>query len=655
MADKLTNAELKLKIRELTKKLQASKSRERKLKEAESYYRAFFEHGTDGVVILDPETTRPIDFNDQVCRQLGYTQEEFARLRLLDIEAKEDAEAISVHVDNIVKNGFDSFETLHRTKDGDIRHVQVTAQIITVGARDVYHCIWSDITDRKRSENNLRESEDKFSLTFNFSPDAVSINRLEDGLYVDINEGFTRITGFGRDELIGRSSLDLNIWVNTEDREKLVQGLKAQGFYENLEAKFRRKNGQTFTGLMSARIISLKGVPHLLSISRDISERKQHERELLKFEKLQSLGILAGGIAHDFNNVLTSIRGNISLAKAVLDTSHKSAKPLAMAEQATIRAGELAHQLLTFARGGEPIKKVISPHFIIEEALSLVLHGSNVKASVDIPDSIHAFEADEGQMSQVFHNIIINSTQAMPTGGTFTVVARNETLTDHNPMSLPSGTYIRLTFADQGCGIPSEDLPKIFDPYFTTKSAGNGLGLASAYSIISKHKGSIHVSSLAGSGTLFTIYLPSTGERYVPPPEDGTSQDRNSLKGGSTLVMDDEIMVRETARSMLQHLGYQVTTCDCGEEAVELYRKSVEGGTPFSIVIMDLTIPGGLGGKEAAEQILSEFPQARLVVSSGYSNDSLMSQYSQFGFIGAIAKPYSISDFSRILKSLATD
>lgn len=514
--------------------------------------------------------------------------------------------------------------------------------------------IGRDITERKRIEDELRESEDKFRLTFNCSPDAININRLEDGLYVDVNEGFSRITGFTRDEVIGKTSLELNIWADSTNRNLLVQELKDKGFHENFETKFRKKNGKLLTGLMSAKIITLKGVPYIISITRDISERKQYETELLKIEKLESLGILAGGIAHDFNNILTGVIGNISLASTHLNATHESAKPLAAAEKAALRAGEMAHQLLTFARGGEPIKKVVSPRHIVEEALSLVLHGSNVKENVDIPNSIYAFEADEGQISQVFHNIIINATHAMPTGGTLTVIGRNETLTDHNTLSLPPGEYLHLIFVDQGCGIPGDDITKIFDPYFTTKSTGNGLGLASAYSIITKHGGHINVSSVVGEGTTFTIYLPSIGETYSKDQANFSSQEHNTQIGNSVLVMDDNEVVREIAESMLNHLGYKVTTCVDGDEAIELYKQAFKSDTPFYAVIMDLTIPGGLGGKQAAEKILAEFPEAFLIVSSGYSNDSIMSHYNDHGFIAAINKPYSINEFKTVLNSLPT-
>ena len=514
--------------------------------------------------------------------------------------------------------------------------------------------VWSfrDITARKQTEKELLESENKFRLTFSFSPDAVNINRLYDGLYVDINESFTRATGFTHEDVIGKTSVDISVWNDPADRLRLVEGIRETGIVENLEAQFRKKDGSLVTGLMSARIISWKGEPHIISITRDITERKKYEQEQLKIEKLESLGILAGGIAHDFNNILTGIMGNISLAKVFLDTSQKSYKPLVEAERAARRAGELAHQLLTFARGGEPIKKVTSVHHLVNEAVSFVLRGSNVKGIVDIPESIHAIEADEGQMSQVFHNLIINATQAMPGGGTLTVTARNENLPGHNALHLASGQYIRLTFSDQGCGIEADTLKRIFDPYFTTKAAGIGLGLASVHSIVARHGGHIGAHSVIGDGTSFTLHLPSIGKGYEEYQAEVVVQMAGGQKGGSILVMDDEETIRDIASSILTHLGYQVTTCADGEEAIELYKKSMDSGSPFKTVIMDLTIPGGLGGRQAAERILALFPTACLVVSSGYSNDPVMSNYREYGFSGAIAKPYNIDEVEQVLGSL---
>lgn len=467
-----------------------------------------------------------------------------------------------------------------------------------------------------------------------------------------VNEQYAKVCGRTAEDCIGKTDLELfpmemaKMYI-ADDREVCLTGQRKQS-----EEQITTSDGTKWHLTYKTPLFDELGrVAGTTGIALDISDRKAHEIEELKVQKLESLGVLAGGIAHDFNNILAGIIGNISLAKMFIDDTHKSHNALVGAEKASVRATELARQLLTFARGGEPVKKVVSPQHLVNESMSLVLHGSNVKGIVDIPDSIHAMEADEGQISQVFHNIIINATQAMPGGGALTVSARNVTLSDNNIMALTPGTYTCLTFTDEGCGIPDAYLNKIFDPYFTTKVSGNGLGLASSHSIITKHGGHISASSIVDRGTTFTIHLPSIGETISGYQSEFVTQTSIDHSGGSILVMDDEEMIRELATGMLEEIGYQVTTCNDGTAAIRYYKAARESGAPFSAVIMDLTIPGGIGGKEAAEAILAVDPTARLIVSSGYSNDPIMSDYSTYGFAGAIAKPYRICELAQILRS----
>ncbi|WP_188055201.1 nuclear transport factor 2 family protein [Oryzomonas rubra] len=477
-----------------------------------------------------------------------------------------------------------------------------------------------------------------------------------EGRLAMVNEPYAEACGHAADDCIGKTDLELfPLEMATsyiaDDREVCTTGRKRQ-----LEEQVATPDGTKWHLTYKTPLFDELGrVAGIMGIALDISDLKEHEKEELRVQKLESLGVLAGGIAHDFNNILTGIMGNISLAKISLDDTHTSYKALVGAEKASVRATELARQLLTFARGGEPVKKVVSLQHLANESLSLVLHGSNVRGVVDIPDSIHAIEADEGQISQVFHNIIINATQAMPGGGLLTVSARNETLAGRNTMALPPGPYICLTFTDEGCGISDTDLEKIFDPYFTTKVSGNGLGLASTHSIISRHGGYISVSSLVDKGATFTIHLPSIGETLPKCQTEFVTQTSKDHRGGSILVMDDEEMIRELATGMLEEIGYHVTTCGAGSEAIRYYEAAKESGSPFSAVIMDLTIPGGMGGREAAEKILDIDPAARLIVSSGYSNDPIMSDYRTYGFTGAIAKPYRINELAEILRSALSD
>ncbi len=439
-----------------------------------------------------------------------------------------------------------------------------------------------------------------------------------------------------RESILGRWSADL--------AKARISGTLIQP----IDANITCKDGTVRHVIINAQLAQNR----TLVIFTDITERENLQNDRVKTQKLESLGVLAGGIAHDFNNVLTAIMGNISMAQIYLDSGHKSAKPLRDAEKATQRAAELAHQLLTFAKGGQPITKAVSAKQLIQESVSLVLSGSNVKGVLEIPDFLHAIEVDEGQMNQVVNNLIINAVQAMPGGGTITISAENVTLDEDNPHSLPAGEYVKLIFSDKGCGIAYEEQKRIFDPYFTTKVGGSGLGLASTHSIVCKHGGSIDVRSKVGSGTTFEILLPSAGERDEVLEIGTEAHFDNQQDGVSVLVMDDDEMILELISEMLTHLGYQATTCSNGEEAAALYVSAKNEGKPFTAVIMDLTIPGGMGGKESAERILAIDPAAWLIVSSGYSNDPIMAEFETYGFKGAIAKPYKITEIDQALREI---
>jgi PAS domain S-box-containing protein len=517
---------------------------------------------------------------------------------------------------------------------------------------DMAQRLKQDITEQKEAEERLKQSEEKFYAAFRISPDAINISKIDDGKFITVNEAFTSLLGYSEEEVIGESSVSLGIWVNTEDRTKFAEQLKELGSVKNHEAKHRRKDGALLTVLLSSRVVEIDGEQCALTIIRDITEREIIREELIKMQKLESIGVLAGGIAHDFNNILTGIMGNISFAKMRIAESEEAYGLLTNAEKASQRAAVLAKQLLVFSKGGQPFKKPILLHKVLRETISLVLSGSNVKGRVDIPEPLHTVEADEGQLSQAFHNIIINALHSMPMGGRLIVSGENVTLTRDNMAGLPAGDYVKLSFMDEGCGIEEKDLKKIFDPYFTTKPGGSGLGLASAYAIVSKHGGQLSVNSVVGKGTTFTIHLPSLGMR-------GDIMDKKistpavNQRSGAILVMDDDEMVRDLAAITLERSGYQVKCCADGKEAISLYRGAKDTGTPFSAVIMDLTIPGGIGGVEVARRILEFDPAARLIVSSGYSDDPVMSNFKDYGFCAAMEKPFKANDITEILAGVS--
>ncbi|MCA1961652.1 MAG: response regulator [Desulfomonile sp.] len=371
-------------------------------------------------------------------------------------------------------------------------------------------------------------------------------------------------------------------------------------------------------------------------LKRDISEKKRTEAELLKAQKLESLGILAGGIAHDFNNLLTGIIGNISIARLYLDSGHAAAGRIERASNAAYRAQDLTRQLLTFSKGGNPIKSTASISRLLKDCASFVLRGSNVRCRFALPDDLWPVIMDEGQIGQVINNVVINACQAMPSGGTITIKASNVAIGKGSSIGLKEGRYVRISVTDTGVGIPLENIRKIFDPYFTTKEKGTGLGLALSYSIIQKHGGVVTVRSKVGVGTSILFYL------RAPPAtsrvREGTSEPPASK--GKILVMDDEPIILELARDALIHFRYDVVVAKDGEEAVEQYRQAAFNGRPFDVVIMDLTVPGGMGGKEAIRHLLEIDSNVKAIVSSGYSDDPIMSNFEKYGFRAVLPKPY---------------
>jgi PAS domain S-box-containing protein len=537
-----------------------------------------------------------------------------------------------------------------RCKDGTYLWYKANASLITdpVNGTPTLVGIGRDITERKQAEETLRQSEEKFSAAFRASPDAVTLTRLRDGIYLDVNEGFSSITGYAPEEVLGRSSNELNLWIDPEDRVQLLQELTIHRIAKDVEARFRHKNGTILVGQISARFIEIKGESHILSITRDITEREQIQRELLKAQKLESISVLAGGIAHNFNNVLTGVIGYISYAKKHLNDTDKVQQILESAEKSSYRAAGLARQLLTFSQGSTPVRKPVAVDTLVQESVSLFLSGTNVKGIIDC-SSQQTIHVDSQQINQAFNNIVLNALHAMPNGGTLTVQADEVMLKAGNKYALQPAAYIRIVFEDTGHGIEQGNLDKIFDPYFTTKECGTGLGLSTTHAIISKHNGSINITSEAGRGTTVSIILPTSteinsGEECIA---ERTLIDQT---GVSVLVMDDEEMIRKLAEELLRDMGYEVKTCCNGEEAVAFFKTSMAAPNPFAIVIMDLVIPGGMGGIEAARQILELSPQARLIASSGYSNDPAIAEYATYGFCTTIVKPYNVDELSRVLQ-----
>jgi CheY-like chemotaxis protein len=364
------------------------------------------------------------------------------------------------------------------------------------------------------------------------------------------------------------------------------------------------------------------------------------------------LGLLAGGLAHDFNNLLTAILGQLSLAKYEIDSAHPLFSRLAEAEQASLRAQDIAQQLLTFSKGGDPVKNVVSLETILEENVRLVLAGSNVRPVFRDIQGLWAVNVDLGQICQVLHNLVINARQSMASGGECLIEAQNVSKEEgerliHSHQLVPSqDQWIRITVQDQGIGISKENLAKVFDPYFTTKSTGSGLGLATSYSIIRNHGGVLWAESEVGVGSRFSFLLPALSPGKVAPRP---FEKEIKFGHGNILIMDDEEQIRKVLGEMVQTCGYSFQAVPDGEQALHMFRQAQNG---FSAVILDLTIPGGLGGKEVVKEMLSLDPHLRAIVVSGYSNDPVLANYEDYGFKGRVAKPFNLVDLSIVLNSV---
>jgi PAS domain S-box-containing protein len=381
-------------------------------------------------------------------------------------------------------------------------------------------------------------------------------------------------------------------------------------------------------------------------VFRDITQEHKLQEELLTVQKLKSVGTLAGGIAHDFNNILTAIFGNIELALHILPKEHEARSILKDADQALLKAKSLTHQLLTFAKGGSPILGVVNLRETVQKSVHFNLSGSNVKAHLNLPAALWQAKADQDQIHQVLANLTRNACQAMPQGGTLDIAGENiQDLQDSLRPHL-TGDFIKLTIRDNGPGIPAQNLERIFDPYFSTKPGSSGLGLAIVHSIIDKHRGHIGVDSSPGIGTTFTVLLPADKSAPEParPLQPQASAEPSSASSGHVLVMDDEETIRDVATAMLEACDYQVDSAVDGEEALQKYASAQKTDHPFDLVIMDLTIPGGMGGKEAVLKLLKLDPQAKAIVTSGYSTDAAMANYRDYGFKGKLVKPFQLKD-----------
>jgi two-component system cell cycle sensor histidine kinase/response regulator CckA len=513
---------------------------------------------------------------------------------------------------------------------------------------------------RQMAEKQLRESEEKLKdVTSAFGEGIYILNG--SGELTFMNPEAELLLGWSEAELMGKTIHGI---IHAGNEEKANLPFEECTFYNSLRTGrkhhsdheiLRRRDGTTFSAVMASMPVMKDGkAVALITAFRDISEKEKTEDDVLNAKKHEAIGILTGGIAHDFNNLLTAIIGNISFAKMFVPPEDRTFERLEAAERAALQAKDLTYQLLVFAKGGEAVRKTVSPGRLIRDSAAFAVSGSNVRCDVSIPDGLSPVEVDTSQLRQVIFNLVTNAKEAMPGGGTITIRAEDVTLGHGELFPLKEGVYVKISIRDHGAGIPSEYLSRIFAPHFSTKEMGarkgTGFGLAVCYSIIRNHGGLITVESVVGKGTVFHVYLPASAR----PLSATVARKEMPLVGkGKVLIMDDEEIIRLVSGNMMSHIGFRVSLTRNGEEAIEAYKKAMENGEPFDIVILDLTVRGGMGGAETIAHLRKMDAGVRAIVSSGYPRDPVMCDFAKYGFRGALPKPYKIQELFEALQTAA--
>ncbi len=633
------------------------------LQKSENNFKTFFNSINDAVFIHPAKTDGLALFtevNPVACTRYGYSREELLQLSVPDITKETAIEKLygpnalsKLHKDKQLV-----FESIHITKSGEEIPVEINANIIEQeGEEPLILSVARDITQRKQAEEDLATEKERLSVTLRSIGDGVITTDIN-GRVVFLNKVAEELCGWSSEEASGKLSTEVFNIINEKT------GVKCVSPVQRVIDLGRIIGLANHTALIakdgSIRSIADSGAPirdmdskiiGVVIVFRDVTHEQKMTEELLKIRKLESVGVLAGGIAHDFNNILAAILGNIELAGYRISKEDlETAALLRNAKQATKRATKLTGQLLTFSKGGDPIKEETALKNLITESADFVIHGSKVVCEYVLPDNLWTVDVDSGQISQVIQNIVINAKHALPEGGTVVIQCDNiEDPATEALLSVDKGNYIRITVHDTGVGIPREIISKIFDPYFTTKQSGSGLGLAICHSIINKHDGYLTADSSPGKGTQISIYLPATTSGNTVKKPNPEPQIQRASKAARIMLMDDEQMIRTLVQSQLSNLGHEAILAVDGEQAINKYQELQDSGNPVDLVIMDLTIPGGMGGQEAAKKLLAIDPAAKIIVASGYSNDPVMAHYKDYGFCGAVIKPFDLTELSNTI------
>ena len=636
---------------ELKEEIQNRKEIEKALRGSEENFRSLADNAFDGILIND-SSGNYIYANNNAAEISGHPVSVLVKLNIRDLTPTNHYnEVINTSQQRIQGKSVRSFyESLLQCKDGAIIPIEVVASKTTWHNEPADLVFIRDISLRKQMERALQSSETNFRQIVERSNDAIYVQQNE--IFVLVNPALEKLLEYNRTELLDKNFDFLTI-VDEISKDHITERLEKRKKRKIISKQFEftahKKSGKCLELEINTSKITWDGKPASLGIIRDLTRYKRVQEEEFKAEKLDSIGVLAGGIAHDFNNILSVLLGNVQLIKLKIEKGEDIVKYLTRLEETISRATGLTQQLLTFSKGGEPVIEVASIKDLIMDVVPFTLTGSNIKSEISIEDDLYLVEMDANQISQVLTNIVINAKQAMPDGGKLTVEAINVIIESGDLIdNLGAGEYIKVSIIDQGIGIPEKIIDKIFDPFFSTKSSGSGLGLATCYSIIQKHKGHITVSSVAGEGTTFTIYLPGTDKELIKEPEIKISK----AFQGHVLLMDDEDSVREFMNAILIELGFTVDSAVDAETANSIFKQTLESGSRYDLVILDLTIPGGKGGKEVLKDLLAIDPELVALAYSGYADDPVISHPTEFGFKASFSKPFDIDKLVTIISSV---
>ncbi len=626
----------------------------------QSQYSSFVDSAHEGIISADLHGTIA-SWNPAAEAIFGFQQDEIIGQSILILLEEGYRDIYRKELEDLSDGEFESHSSQQPVEltglrsTGESFPLEISLTNWKVRLDTYYGFTLRDISDRKDIERALVAEKDRLVTTLQ-SLDEGILTTDREGRITFFNPLAEQITEWTHQEAVARpfqEVLRLNNEVSKEEDKAAFQFSPAPSALTapNTPMQLITKHGLQ-------RTIAIRETPirdhsgHLIGtviMFHDTINRQRQEDEQQRISKLNSLGVLAGGLAHDFNNLLTTILGNVFVVKLRMMPQDPLAQNLEQAEHACLRAKELTQQLLTFAKGGAPIKTSVALGDLLRKSAIFALSGSSISCHFDIPNDLSPLDADASQLRQVIQNITINARQSMPQSGHFSIHVENTTLHTRpslSTISLPPGDYVKIAFMDQGKGMTEQELLNIFDPYFTTKPGASGLGLAAAHSIIQQHHGHISVHSERGKGSTFTVYLPSSYSIVDVDPQD-------IPKGrGRILVMDDEQSICRMVEDALTQFGYEVTTTRDGQMAIDVFSESLTSGKTFDAVILDLTIPGGMGGKEAIQHLRKLDPHLKALVTSGYSDDPIMADFQTYGFQGILVKPYKIIDLAKTLESL---